>query len=245
MDAIDRLIEQHGPDLVLEAARPLLTDDRLARIESVLDARLTSVVTVIEDLHDPHNGAAAIRSTEALGLQEFHVIEPNERFAALKGITKGCHRWIDLVRWPDIGGCVAHLRARGFRVLATEPASPVDIDHLDMSSPVAVVFGNEHRGVTAEAAAACDGAVAIPMFGFTESFNLSVAVALVQSRLAERRRAHLGARGDLAAARRTHLRARWAALRLRAAVGVIERYVSERTRPDVAPGTHSGDDAGP
>jgi len=245
MDAIDQLIEQHGPDVVLAACTPLLTPDRLARIDAVLDARLGSVVTIIEDLYDPHNGAAAIRSTEALGLQEFHAIEPNERFVALKGITKGCHRWIDLVRWPDIGGCVASLKARGFRVYATAPDAPQDIDHVDVSSPVAVVFGNEHAGVTPEAVAACDGALAIPMFGFTESFNLSVACALVMSRLAARRRDALGARGDLDAARRAHLRARWAALRLRAPVGVIERFVSGETRSNVAPATQSGDDAEP
>jgi tRNA (guanosine-2'-O-)-methyltransferase len=245
MDAIDRLIEQHGPELVLEAARPLVSDDRIARIEAVLTARLASVVTVIEDLYDPHNGAAAIRSTEALGLQEFHAVEPHERFAAVKGITKGCHRWIDLVRWPDITACAASLHARGFRVYATAPDAAVDVDHLDVSQPIAVVFGNEHDGVTPEALAACDGAVAIPMFGFTESFNLSVACALVMSRLAARRRDHLGARGDLAPARLAHLRARWTALRLRAPVGVIERFVAERTHANVAPGTHSRDDAGP
>lgn len=235
MDALDRLIERHGPALVCQAVAPMLTAERIARIEAVLDARLVSLTTVLEDLYDPHNGAAAIRSTEALGLQEFHAIEPNERFAMNAGITRGCHRWIDLHRWPDAAAGIAALHARGFRVLATAPDAPVSIDTVDVSTPVAVLFGNEHAGVAAETLAACDGAIAIPMFGFTESFNLSVSVALVMSRLAARRRAHLGAPGDLPAARRAHLRARWHALKIRGALGVIERHVSDQTRPDVAP----------
>jgi len=245
MDALDRLIERHGPALICEAVAPMLTPERVARIDAVLDARLISLTTVIEDLYDPHNGAAAIRSTEALGLQEFHAIEPNERFAAIAGVTKGCHRWIDLHRWSSAGECIGALHARGFRVLTTAPDAPVSVDTVDVSTPVAVIFGNEHSGVSDAAHDACDGTIAIPMFGFTESFNLSVSVALVMSRLAARRRAHLGASGDLPGERRAHLRARWHALRIRGAVGVIERFVSERTRPDVAPRTRPGDNGPP
>lgn len=241
MDALDRLIDHHGPALVCEALAPLLSDERIARIERVLDARLTTLAPVIEDLYDPHNGAAAIRSSEALGLQEFHAIEPNARFSAVKGITRGCHRWIDLHRWNDVAGCAAALRGRGFRLYATSPAATVDVDTLDVSAPLAIVFGNEKAGISGEVRAACDGTVALPMWGFTESFNLSVSVALVLSRLAARRRAHLGRDGDLDPARRAHLRARWYGLRIRGAIGVVERYVSTGTRPDVAPGTRMPD----
>jgi tRNA (guanosine-2'-O-)-methyltransferase len=243
MDALDRTIERHGPELVCRALRPLLSAERIARVEAVLAARLGSLTTVIEDLYDPHNGAAAIRSTEALGLQEFHAVEPHERFAALKGITRGCHRWIELHRWADVAACAAALRARGFRLCATAPGGQAGLDEIDVGAPLAVIFGNEHAGVSAAARAVCDEVLSIPMFGFTESFNLSVSVALVMSRLAERRRAHLGAPGDLSAERRAHLRARWYGLRIRGALGVIERFVAERTHPDVAPATHPGDNA--
>jgi len=239
MDPLDELIATHGPALVCEALAPLLLPARIARVEEVLDGRLVSLSTVIENLYDPHNGAAAIRSTEALGLQEFHAIEPSQRFAAVKGITRGCHRWIDLHRWSDVTSCARHLREQGFRLYATSPAATHDLETVDVSAPVAVLFGNEHAGLTGAAEDACDGTIAIPMFGFTESFNLSVSVALVMSRLAARRRDHLGARGDLPPARREHLRARWYALRIRGAAGVVERYVSTGTRPAVAPETQA------
>ncbi len=245
MDAIDRLIDLHGPDVVLDAVMPMLTPARVARIDAVLDARLVSLTTIVEDLYDPHNGAAALRSTEALGVQDFHIVEPGGRFSATKGVTKGCDRWLALHRWTSVTACVDHLHAQGFRVFATLPDATDDLEHVDVSTPLAMIFGNEHAGVSEAGLAACDGALAISMAGFTESFNLSVSVALVTSRLAARRRAHLGARGDLPPARRAQLRARWAALRIRGAVGVIERHVSGETRPIVATGTRPGENLEP
>src|SRR5262249_31209719 len=93
-DAIDRTIARHGPDAVCRALAPLLTAERIARIDEVIAARLGSVVAAVEDTHDPHNAAATIRTSEALGLQELHVIEPGERFSAARGVTRGAHRWI-------------------------------------------------------------------------------------------------------------------------------------------------------
>jgi tRNA (guanosine-2'-O-)-methyltransferase len=118
---------------------------------------------------------------------------------------------------------VGALRARGFRVFATLPGAPHTIEDVDVTTPIAVAFGNEHAGLTAEAVAACDGAIGVPMFGFTESFNLSVTVALVMTRIAARRRAAIGSLGDLEEHQRRELRARWFALKIRGAVGILER----------------------
>jgi tRNA (guanosine-2'-O-)-methyltransferase len=223
-DAIERMIDHYGPERVCGALQSMLTPERIARIDSVLDARLASLAAAVEDTYDPHNAAATIRTSEALGLQELHVIEPGARFSAVKGVTRGSHRWIDLHRWPAADVAASALKARGFRVYATLPdARAVSIEELDVGPPVAIVFGNEHEGVSDKAIAACDGTVTVPMFGFTESYNLSVTVGLAMSRLAARRRAVLGAQGDLDPARKARLRARWFALRIRAAVHIVER----------------------
>ncbi len=222
-DAIDRAIERFGPDAVCATLEQYLTPERIARIDSVLAARLTSVITVVEDTYDPHNAAATIRTTEALGLGELHVIEPAARFSAATGVTRGAHKWIELVRWTDATLAVRALQQRGFRVFATLPGAPASIEDVDVSSPLAIAFGNEHAGLSAQAIAACDGAVGVPMFGFTESFNLSVTVGLAMSRISTRRRAALGAPGDLTDEHRRRLRARWFALKVRAAVGILER----------------------
>ncbi len=228
-DMIDRLIAEHGVETVCAALAPLMTAERIARIEQVLAARLASVVTLVEDTYDPHNAAAAIRTTEALGLCELHAVEPNERFSSAHGVTIGAHKWIDLVRWPDARAAIDALHARGFRVHATLAGATTTIDEVAVASPIVIAFGNEHAGLTPDAIAACDGAIAIPMLGFSGSFNLSVAVALAMSRVAARRRAWLGASGDLPAERMRLLRARWYALSVRAAVGIVERFV-ERSR---------------
>jgi tRNA (guanosine-2'-O-)-methyltransferase len=240
-DEIGRLIAQLGPARVCEALVPCLSDDRRARIDAVLADRLASVTCVVEDVYDPHNAAAAIRSCEGLGLSELHVVERGTRFDPTSAVTLAAHRWIDIHHHASVAEAAASLRARGFTVYATLPDTTATIDTIDVSRPVALVFGNEHDGMTDEAIAACDGAVAIPMHGMTRSFNLSVSVALAISKIAERRRAHLGATGDLPEDVKSRLRARWFALKIRGAAGVIMRAVSSETQPVVAPGPQSGE----
>jgi tRNA (guanosine-2'-O-)-methyltransferase len=240
VDIIDSVPGQR----VVEILGPMMTEERKARIEAVLDARLGSVTAIVEDTYDPHNAAAAIRTIEALGVAELHVVEgEHERFAIPKGITRGCHRWIDVERHASVGASATELRRRGFRVYATLPGAAQTIDTVPVDAPIAIAFGNEHAGLSAEAIAACDGAVSIPMFGFTQSFNLSVSVGLVMARLAERRRGWLGATGDLDDDRKLALRARWYALKIRGAAEVVARVVGE-TRSVVAPETRPGDNPG-
>jgi tRNA (guanosine-2'-O-)-methyltransferase len=222
-DAIDRVIERHGPDAVCAALAPMMTAERIARIDAVLAARLGSVITIVEDTYDPHNAAATIRTTEAIGLQELHVLEPGDRFSAAGGVTRGSHKWIELIRWKDPIAAVRSLQERGFRVYATLPGAPHTIDDVDVTSPIAVAFGNEHDGLAQPTIDACDGALGVPMYGFVESFNLSVTVALAMSRIAARRRAAIGTLGDLEEQRRQRLRARWFTLGMRGAVGILQR----------------------
>src|SRR5438046_989867 len=95
-DEIDRLIDTLGPARVCEALIPCLSDDRRARIDEVLAARLATVTCVVEEVYDPHNAAAAIRSCEGFGLSELHVVERGTRFDPASAVTLAAHRWIDL-----------------------------------------------------------------------------------------------------------------------------------------------------
>lgn len=223
---IDELIRQYGPERVTAALRPLLTDDRIARIEQVLDSRLTSLTIAIENLHDPHNGAAAVRSIEAIGLTTLHVAEPVERFQFSPAVTIGSEKWIRIVRHQGFPSCAEMLRESGFTLYAACPEGDCDLDTVDLGGPAAVVFGNEHEGLSQRAIAACDHRLRIPMHGFTQSFNLSVSVAVAMYYLASRRRAVLGRSGDLDGQERALLRARWYSLGVRGLRTIVERNVS-------------------
>jgi len=236
---VEQLIEEFGADAVERAARPLLSDERVERIEGVLDSRLSSVGVVIENLHDPHNGAAAIRSVEACGLAGLSVVEEAEPFRAQSGVTIGCQKWIDLERYSTFPACADALHERGFAIYAAVPGAAISLDDIDVSRPVAIAIGNEHEGLTDAAIAACDGQFSIPMQGFTQSFNLSVSVALCVYNLAKRRREHLGRAGDLGERERARLRARWYALGVRGIDGIVRRFVSQQPRSPVSPETQA------
>jgi tRNA (guanosine-2'-O-)-methyltransferase len=212
---------------VVAALGQLISPERAARIDDVLRGRLHGLRLVLEDLHDPHNGAAALRSIEALGLGVVHVIEGAERFRFSPKVTQGCERWIQLVRHSTPSHCVTALKREGFRLYGAVPGAALTVADLPVDEKVAILVGNEHAGLTAEARAGCDGEVGLPLYGMTRSFNLSVAVALLVSQTAERRRRLLGHRGDLDPTELLALRARWYKADVRGADEIVARYVRE------------------
>jgi tRNA (guanosine-2'-O-)-methyltransferase len=223
---IDQLIRQYGPDRITEVLRPYLTEDRVQRIEQVLASRLSGLTVAIENLHDPHNGAAVVRSLEAVGLTTLHVAEPVEQFQFSPAVTIGAEKWVRILRHQGFSACASILRGAGFHMYAACPGATVDVASVDVSKPTVLVFGNEHEGLSQRSIDACDGQVGIPMYGFTQSLNLSVSVAVCMFQLAARRRALLGRPGDLDDQERAILRARWYSLSVRGVNAILERAVS-------------------
>ena len=211
------------PARVCAALGPLLLDERRARIDEAAAARLGGLRVVIENLHDPHNGAAVLRSAEAFGVQRVEVIESVEPFRFSSTVTQGCEKWLDVVRHKTLAAAVAALRADGFAIYAAVPGATATVDELDFSRPAAVMMGNEHDGLTAEAIAAADVPFGIPMAGMTRSLNLSVATALVVERASSLRRRALGRPSDLDDAAVLALRARFYAASVRGAELVLAR----------------------
>jgi tRNA (guanosine-2'-O-)-methyltransferase len=225
---LDSWLPRYSPEDVLAALGPLLTEERKQTIEAVLAHRLGGLTVVIENLHDPHNGAAALRSIEAFGLSALHVVEGAERFSFSSKVTQGCEKWVAIRRYGDFAACAGHLHAEGFTLAAAVPGATVALGELDVTRPLALVFGNEHAGLTAAAQAACDTPFGIPMQGMTRSLNLSVSVAVAIADCARRRREAVGP-GDLAEDEKQRLRARFYAQSLdpRAAEKLVERWVRD------------------
>ena len=206
---------------IVQTLAPLVTDARLARMEAALARRTRSLVPVLEDLADPHNGAAVMRSADAFGCHAVHVIEDQHPFLLSHRVTRGAHRWLELIRHDGTEAALAHLAAEGYRVYVAAMDGELAPEALAEVPRAAVVFGNEHRGLSPAVKAAAHGTYAVPMVGFVESLNVSVASAItlyVASR---------GRHGDLTEAERTEALARY----LLASVRDAERVLDERVPP--------------
>ncbi len=165
-------------EIVIEALAPLVTDARLARIQAVVGRRTRAVVPVLEQLIDPYNISAVLRSSDAFGLQRLEVIEGERGFRAARRVSKGAQRWLDINRHPSSEACIASLHDEGYDVLVASMDGTCRPEALRDRERVALVFGNEHRGVSEAAHSMADGSFAVPMAGFVESLNVSVAAAL-------------------------------------------------------------------
>ena len=130
-----------------------LLPERKARIDAVVAQRTRTLTVVMEAFADPQNTNAVLRTAESFGVQEVHVIEgPQKRYDRNKKISQNADKWLDVVRWKDTESCLAALKARGFRVYATHLGEGTgELAGLPFDEPVALVFGNEHAGVSAAA----------------------------------------------------------------------------------------------
>lgn len=213
------------PEVVVAALGKVLLPDRAARLDQVAAGRLSGVTVVLENLYDPHNGGAALRSCEAMGLHAVHVIESQERFRVSSKITQGCDKWLDVHRHGSIASCAAALRAQGFRLYGAVPGAALPLSELDPLRPAALLLGNEHAGLSPQARDACDAEFSIPLFGFSQSLNLSVATALCVFTHAARRRQALGRDGDLDEDALLRLRARYYAREIRGAAEILRHHL--------------------
>jgi len=173
--------EAMDPRLVVRLLEPFVQEKRRERLREVIDARLASVGVVFEAPHDPHNGAAVVRSCEAFGVQTLHVVESREPFLAAASVARGAQKWIDLVAHAHPKTAIAAARAEGWELIATHPDGELLPEDLAEVPSLAIVLGNERDGIGPELAAACTRRVRVPMRGFVESLNVSVTAAILLS----------------------------------------------------------------
>ena len=219
------LIEIEGPpslerpaDLVIEALSPVVTDGRLQRISDVVRARTDDLVLVLDRISDPHNSSAVLRSADAFGLQTVHVIVGEHGFKASRGVSKGTQRWLDVIRYQSAETCARRLKRDGYSIYVAAMGGDTSLEDLRARERLAVVFGNEHQGVSQEMRTLADGTFSIPMRGFVESLNISVAAAITMQTLA------LDGRRGLPAARQRELEARFLMNSVKNADQVIDQF---------------------
>jgi tRNA (guanosine-2'-O-)-methyltransferase len=167
------------PDSVVETLEPLCLPERCARLWSVVRARIGNVAVLMDAPHDPHNAAAVLRSCDAFGVPRVHLVPREEDFAVGRTVSKGAERWIEVVRHPTPEQALSALHEQGYTTVATHPEGNLEPDALAELPRVALILGNEHDGIRDTLHQGARNSVRIPMRGFVESFNVSVAAAVL------------------------------------------------------------------
>jgi tRNA (guanosine-2'-O-)-methyltransferase len=169
---------------LLKHLKEIILPERWHRFEQILDQRTRYITVVLEDIYQTHNASAVLRTCECMGIQDLHVIENENEYNVNPDIVVGSSKWITIKKYNkkkknNTLECFKRLREQGYRIVATSPHKNDSLIHeLPIDQKTALVFGNEGKGLSEAAMKNADTFVRIPMFGFTESYNLSVSAAL-------------------------------------------------------------------
>lgn len=176
---------------VLEEFYDIVSESKKEMYDRIASQRTNYLTVVLENIHQEHNASAVLRSCDCFGIQNLHVIEKNNRYKVQRDIALGAGRWVDVFNYDQgeqpTRDCLLKLKDRGYKIVATTPHErDVTIHELPLDQPVALVFGTEKKGISKEVVELADEFVRIPMYGFTESFNISVSAALALNILRRR-----------------------------------------------------------
>ena len=171
---------------------PLLTEDRRKKIERVAAGRCFDITVVLESIYDRGNISAVMRTAEGLGFSGFHIIETFEKFKNANRVTQGADKWVETKKWKSTREFIEYAKKNKIRICVTSLNAAKPIHEVDFTTPLALVLGNEKDGVSREILDAADERVIIPMPGFVQSFNISVAGALCLYQIYQDRLRRLG-----------------------------------------------------
>ena len=160
-----------------------VTENRKQKFDALIRHRTKHLTVVLEDIYQPHNAAAVLRSCDCFGVQDVHVIENQNKFEANPDVELGSAKWITLNKYnskeENTTDCIKSLKQKGYKIVVTSPhKNDCSIEELDITNKSALFFGTEMRGATPVAFEQADAFVKIPMVGFTESLNISVSAAV-------------------------------------------------------------------
>lgn len=192
-----------------------ITDHKKAVMESVLAERTRFLTVVLEDIYKPHNASAVLRTCDCFGVQDIHVIEKTDSYKINPYVTRGASQWVDLHKYYTQNGsavatCFSSLRSKGYKIYGTSPdPGSMSIHRLEPTVKTALVFGNEHEGISQEVRENVDGLVHIPMLGFTESFNISVSASIFLYEMTRKAKLHPRPDFHLSDDEKQELRLRW------------------------------------
>ncbi|MEX0315762.1 MAG: TrmH family RNA methyltransferase [Allomuricauda sp.] len=204
-----------------------LTEERKRRFLEVLQNRTKYLTVAIEDVFQLHNTSAVIRSCDAFGVQEVHVIEDRFGQRLDKNIAMGAEQWVDVNRYQTTAECLGRLKDMGYQIIATTPHNDSKyLADFNMESKTALFFGTEKEGLSDEVMESADGFLKIPMVGFSESLNISVSAAIIIQQLSQKlRKSNID--WGLSEIEILEKRLDWTKKSIKDVEGIIERYLSK------------------
>jgi len=192
------------------ALSELFSENKRQLFDRLAPHRTRHVAVVLENIYQSHNASAVLRSCDCFGVQDVHVVEDRNPFNPAGDVAVGSSKWVDYYKHADIQSAYRHLHEKGYRIVATLPhENDTLIGDLELTQPVALVFGTELTGLTQQAIDGADAYVKIPMYGFTESFNISVCAALSLFSTTERLRRQEEIRWQMSEEEQLGLKLNW------------------------------------
>ena len=176
---------------VRQALYDIITPNKQEMFDRIAPERTKHITVVLENVYQEHNASAVVRTCDCFGVQDLHIIEKNNQYKVQRDIALGAGRWVDMHNYSSgdspTKACLTALKNRGYTLVATSPhENDFTVHDLPIDQPIALIFGTERRGISDEVNEMADQFVRIPMVGFTESFNVSVSVALTLQAIRQR-----------------------------------------------------------
>lgn len=211
-----------------EYLKQFLTDERLSKIEFYAQESSDFVLPVMEDIFQFRNAAAIVRSVEACGFHKIVAMESENEFNPNLRVTKGAETWVEVEKMPHQLESLKKIKERGYKILAVSPEkNAIMLPDYDLKEPVALVFGTEKEGVTEEILDFADETLAIPMYGFTKSFNVSVAAAICFYDL-KQKLVKSDFEYKLSNEKLWNLKVRWAKNSIKSGEEILQKYLMEQ-----------------
>ena len=210
---------------IYDYLQQFLTDERLSKIEHFSKESSDFVLPVMEDVYQFRNAAAIVRSVEACGFHHVVALEEENVFNPNLKVTKGAETWVQVEKMPKNLDSLKEIKSRGYRILAVSPEKNATmLPDYEVKEPIALVFGTELEGVSDEILDFADETLAIPMFGFTKSFNVSVAAAICMYEL-KQKLMKSGIEYQLSDEKLLELKIRWAKNSIKSSEQILERFL--------------------
>ena len=205
--------------------KQFLTEERLQKIEHYAQESSDFVLPVMEDIFQFRNAAAIVRSVEACGFHKIIAMESENEFNPNLRVTKGAETWVEVEKLPHNLDSLQQIKNRGYKILAVSPENNTTLlPDYNLKEPVALIFGTEKEGVTEEILDFADETLAIPMYGFTKSFNVSVAAAICMYEL-KQKLMKSGIDYKLSEEKLLEMKIRWTVNSIRSGEELLERFL--------------------